>query len=199
MQRWIPIAIVLLLAGTAAALLISGNEPELQEVVVEVGGGGVPGLAAVIPETATAAAGLAAIIVELERPFQNCMLGGGSWRNHPDIWPVQSLTLGTVSYSQTQLLDIINEPVRGNGLVSLAHQLIPAKLNLSSGAGVPAPVLTAINDADALIGGLVIPPVGTGALAPNVTSPLIEILDDFNNGLSPGGPPSCDVEAEEEE
>ena len=44
------------------------------------------------------------------------------------------LTLGTVTYSQAQLLAIFNTPVRGNGLISLAHQLIAAKLNILAGA-----------------------------------------------------------------
>ena len=36
--------------------------------------------------------------------------------------------------NQSQLLAILNEPARGNGLVILAHQLIAAELNIAQGA-----------------------------------------------------------------
>jgi len=37
-----------------------------------------------------------------------------------------------------------------------------------------------------LIGGLVVPPVGGGFLAPGSTSALTNTLDDYNNGIIPG-------------
>jgi hypothetical protein len=116
----------------------------------------------------------------------------GYWKNHPEDWPVNSLTLGNVVYTQAQLLSILRRPVRGNGLVSLAHQLIAAKLNAANGALVPASVQTAINSADALIGNSVIPPVGTATAPTSSTSGLAGTLDAYNNGNTPGGPPHCD-------
>jgi hypothetical protein len=110
----------------------------------------------------------------------SCTSGQGFWKNHyPDSWPVTSLTLGTVSYSASQLEDIFNTPVGGpaNGLISLAHQLIAAKLNVARGAPAPAEIA----GADALIGGLVVPPVGSGYLAPSAVSSLVAALDAFNN------------------
>ena len=71
-------------------------------------------------------------------------------------WPVSSLTLGVGTYSPAQLLGILSQPVRGNGLV-VAHQLIAARFNLASGAAVTPAVAQAIIDANALIGGLAIP------------------------------------------
>src|SRR5262249_43198014 len=82
-----------------------------------------------------------------------CVLGHGYWKNHDSAWPVSSLTLGTVTYTKAQLLSILSQPVRGNGLVSLAYQLIAARLNLASGAQATPAVLQAITDANALIGG----------------------------------------------
>lgn len=124
-------------------------------------------------------------------PPSGCTLTQGYWKNHSEAWPVTSLSLGTVSYTQTQLLQILNQPVEGNGLVSLAHQLIAAKLNALSGASVPTSIANAITDADTLIDGLVVPPIGSGSLAPSETSGLISTLDGYNNGLAEGGPAHC--------
>lgn len=100
-----------------------------------------------------------------------------------------SLTLGTVSYTQAQLLQILNQPAQGNGLVILAHHLIAAKLNVAHGAD-PADAAQAIADADAMIGGLVIPPIGSGYLPPGQTSELVETLTQYNEGTI--GPGHCD-------
>ena len=119
----------------------------------------------------------------------NCTFTVGYWKNHPEAWPVAGLTLGTVFYSAAQLMAILNEPVSGNGLISLAHQLIAAKLNIANGASGAA-VAATIAAADAQIGGLVIPPIGAGYLHPSTTSSKTQILDDYNNGLI--GPGHCE-------
>src|SRR6476660_1805557 len=110
-----------------------------------------------------------------------CVRGQGFWKNHPDEWPVTELQLGNVTYTQQQLLDILHQPVRGNGLLILAHQLIAAKLNIAAGAD-PSCIQETIAEADALIGDLVIPPVGDGYLRPRDAAPLAGILGDFNEG-----------------
>ncbi len=119
---------------------------------------------------------------------QNCTYTQGYWKNHASAWPVTSLTLGTVTYTKAQLLGILNEPARGNGLLILAHQLIAAKLNLAMGANGSyiAPTIAA---ADAQIGSLIIPPTGGGYLPPSSTSANAHILDDWNNGIT--GPGHC--------
>lgn len=122
-----------------------------------------------------------------------CTRTQGYWKNNEQAWPVSELLLGTVAYTQAQLLAILGEPVVGNGLISLSHQLIAAKLNQAAGVCVPSSVTTAIADADALIDGLVVPPVGTGFLAPASTSALTTILDTYNKGCTVGGPPHCEA------
>jgi hypothetical protein len=130
-----------------------------------------------------------------------CTYTQGYWKNHnPTVcttdatsplciqWPASSLTLGTVSYNVTELLSIFNKPAAGNGLIALAHQLIAAKLNIAKGADATA-IAQAIIDADNLIGGLVIPPVGNGSLAPAATSALTTALANFNEGAT--GPGHC--------
>ena len=122
------------------------------------------------------------------------------------------LPLGGVPYNKPQTQSILTKvsgisepdrpvPVQGGNepsealvdpsatLIALAHQLIAAKLNQANGATVPAIVLTAIQDADALIGLRVVPPVGTDALAPGVNIYMIQTLGDYNNGLI--GPGMC--------
>lgn len=118
----------------------------------------------------------------------NCTYTQGFWKNHPNDWPVASLMLGSVSYTKAELLQILGESVVGNGLVSLAHQLIAAKLNLAYGAD-PTAATAAIIAADAMIGSLVAPPVGSGSLTTDQVGTLTQALDDFNNGVT--GPGHC--------
>jgi N-acetylneuraminic acid mutarotase len=118
-----------------------------------------------------------------------CVFGQGYWKNHPDQWPVTELQLGNVTYDQQQLLDILHEPVRGNGLLILAHQEIAAKLNIANGADGSC-IQQTLADADALIGDLVVPPVGDGYLAPRDASPLADTLDQYNEGFLCA--PSCE-------
>ncbi|MCC6354921.1 MAG: hypothetical protein IT577_13615 [Verrucomicrobiae bacterium] len=65
-------------------------------------------------------------------PF--CQKTQGYWKNHEEAWPVTSLTIGSVTYSQSELLALLNQSTRGNASLILAHQLIAALLNLASGS-----------------------------------------------------------------
>jgi len=120
-----------------------------------------------------------------------CTHTRGFWINHPEAWPVTTLTLGTGPYTQAQLLQILDQPTMGNGLVQLASQLIAAKLNVATKATTSAGTANDITSADILIGDLVVPPVGTGYLAPGQTSSLIASLDEYNNGNDEGSAPHC--------
>ncbi len=125
-----------------------------------------------------------------------CTLTQGFWKTHGPIptgnntnaWPVTSLKLGNVTYTDQQLLDILNTPASGNGLIALAHQLIAAKFNILSGAD-PSTIGEAVDAADALIGSQVIPPVGAAALKAALTSSLTTELAGYNEGLT--GPGHC--------
>jgi hypothetical protein len=126
-----------------------------------------------------------------------CTYTQGYWKTHGPIptgnnsneWPVTSLTLGNVSYTDLELQAIFDTPAGGNGLISLAHQLIAAKLNVASGADATS-IQATIDAADTLIGDRVVPPVGSGSLAPSATSSLTTTLDSFNTGLT--GPGHCE-------
>ena len=115
-----------------------------------------------------------------------CTYTQGYWRNHPNAWPVTSLTLGTVTYQAAELMAILDNPAQGNGLVILTHQLIAAKLNIANGAD-PSAVQQAVTDADNMIGALVVPPIGNGYLQPAQTGDLTETLTEYNEGtIGPG-------------
>jgi hypothetical protein len=124
------------------------------------------------------------------RSFTDCTLTQGFWKRHPDNWSrVASIRLGSVVYARQQLQSILTTPARGNGLISLAHQLIAAKLNQLLGAIPPADVLAAMQQADNLIGALVVPPVGAGSLRPSLVREVLQVLDAFNCGRR--GPAHC--------
>jgi hypothetical protein len=131
--------------------------------------------------------GLLAIVV-LGAPV--CTYTQGYWKNHSNNWPVSSLKLGKVSYSETQLLQIFNLSPVGDGYISLAHQLIAAKLNLVRGAVATSDVSTAVSQADTLIGEINLLTSHT-VLDPATSDPLTQLLDDFNSGLVPGAASHC--------
>ena len=129
----------------------------------------------------------------------SCTYTQGYWKTHgptptgnnENEWPVTGLDLGSVSYTDAELQLIFDTAPGGNGLISLAHQLIAAKLNVVNGAD-DTDVAAAITAADALIGSLVVPPIGSGSLAPGATSALTGELDDYNTGVT--GPGHCEDE-----
>jgi hypothetical protein len=122
-------------------------------------------------------------------PTGGCTRTQGYWKNHEEAWPVSSLVLGTngQTYSKAQLLTILRTPVGGNGLISLAHQLIAAKLNSAAGAGCTA-ATALIAQADAKIGARVI---GLDTLPSSETSGLVSGLDNYNNGNLEGCSAHC--------
>src|SRR5262249_9423354 len=72
-------------------------------------------------------------------PSGVCPLTQGYWKNHPNAWPVTTLMLGGQTYSQAELLTILNTPVGGDASLSLADQLIATKLNIAAGSD-PTPI-----------------------------------------------------------
>ena len=124
---------------------------------------------------------------------QDCTFTIGYWRNHPEAWPPSCIpmTLGSNSYTATELQQILNQAVAGNGAISLAHQLIAAKLNICQGAD-PSAVSSCITGADALLatcGANKIPPFGSCSLPTSSTATLTQCLDDYNQGIT--GPGHC--------
>ncbi|WJW69181.1 hypothetical protein OZ401_002777 [Candidatus Chlorohelix allophototropha] len=116
--------------------------------------------------------------------FGNCTYTQGYWKTHPESWPVNSLTIGGVSYSKDQLIKIFNTPPKGDASYILMDQLIAAKLNLASGASDSA-VATTIANSDTWLSVNKLGSKSKDQAAINMGS----ILDQFNNGLI--GPGHC--------
>jgi hypothetical protein len=106
-----------------------------------------------------------------------------------EVWPVAEVTVGTVPYAEGLASCVLETPANGNGLIALAHQLIAAKLNVARLGAAPSSIQNCISDADALIGGLIVPPIGTGFLDPSATSALTSCLASYNEGAV--GPGAC--------
>lgn len=114
-----------------------------------------------------------------------CNYTPGYWKNHPENWPVTSLTLGGDSYNQTQLLAIMGTPVRGDATIILAYHLIAAKLNVLGGSD-PS-IGGAITDADNL---LMSYPLGSRPGNPGRTM-ILDVKDQlagYNELECPDGP-----------
>jgi hypothetical protein len=97
------------------------------------------------------------------------------------------MMLGTLSYTQQQLLTILNTPVgsgtKADASLILAYQLIAAKLNIAAGAEAPAPVPATIGAADNAIGSSAIPmKIRTNTSLGRRMTSLASTLEAYNNG-----------------
>src|SRR5213080_1762751 len=79
-----------------------------------------------------------------------CPHSQGYWKNNPRLWPVSSLTLGSQTYSKSELLNILKSSTTSDASMILARQLIAAKLNIDNGSD-GTPVSSTIADADSLL------------------------------------------------
>jgi hypothetical protein len=74
-----------------------------------------------------------------------CRRSADWWRTHAGEWPAKELTLGSLVYSQDELLSLLVTPSEDDASVVLARQLIVARLESASGASAAslADILTA--------------------------------------------------------
>ena len=81
-----------------------------------------------------------------------CAASWRFWRNNVSSWPVTSLVLGSQTYSQTRLTDLLHaeDPDHPDVSVDMADPLIADKLNISYGTNSSA-VGSAIVSADSLL------------------------------------------------
>jgi hypothetical protein len=109
----------------------------------------------------------------------------GYWRNHPDAWPVEQITIGGVIYTKHAAIAIMDTPERGDKTYSMFRALIAAKLNVlvDNESSCIAGTIGAADTWMATYG-----PVGSGVRAGGRDSPwqdgdpLYQTLDAYNNG-----------------
>ncbi|HKI01254.1 MAG TPA: SdrD B-like domain-containing protein [Thermoanaerobaculia bacterium] len=116
-------------------------------------------------------------------PFSNPGTGTiGYWKNHPEAWPVQSITLGNQTYTKAQAITLLGTASSGDKSMDLAKQLIGAKLNviIDNDSTCIASTITAADN------WLRTYPVGSNVSGSSTAwqtgSPLHTTLDDYNNG-----------------
>lgn len=112
-----------------------------------------------------------------------CPKTQGYWKNHASAWPVTSLTLGNITYNQTQLLNILGLSSVGDASVILAKQLIAAKLNIANVSN-PLPIVTTIQHADNLLipAGNIPQHINTSSATGQAMVGDGSVLDKYNNG-----------------
>ncbi len=121
---------------------------------------------------------IAAVFASTIAVAGNACLTPGYWKNHPDDWPMDSITIGGVTYSKAEAIGILDTPPKGDATYILAHALIAAKLNRAMGWIPVADPLIA--DADAFLSSF---PLDSDPSNPDraVAIDLAEQLDVLNN------------------
>ncbi len=113
----------------------------------------------------------------------------GYWKNHPNAWPVDQLTIGGETYTKDMAIGLMGCP-DGNKLFTVFRALVAAKLNVLVGNDASCIAVT-IEAADAWMaeyGPMPTacrgnPKVRADSYAWTIGEPLYWLLDDYNNGL----------------
>jgi len=72
-------------------------------------------------------------LVETPNP-ETCTFSMDYWRDHPDVWPAEAITIGGVTSTKAEAITILEQAPQGDTTYILASQLIPSVLNLLNGA-----------------------------------------------------------------
>lgn len=102
------------------------------------------------------------ILTDMNRPVGSCVFNVKYWINHPQLWCLETIQIGCVTYTQSQALAIMRASSSHDKTYSIAQQLIAAKLNTNCRASSISCVMSAIPAADAW---LCAHPVGSGVRA----------------------------------
>jgi len=106
----------------------------------------------------------------------------GYWKNHPEAWPVQAVTIGGRTYTKDQAIAIMATAGKGDKTYDMFKQLVAAKLNVLIGNSASC-ISATIAAADSWMS---IYPVGSkvsgGSPAWTAGGPMHQTLDDYNNG-----------------
>ena len=107
----------------------------------------------------------------------------GYWKNHPEAWPVSTITVGGVTYTKAEAIAWLKK-VGKDKTTTMFSSLVPAMLNVligNDGSCVSSTIIAA-NAWMAAYG-----PVGSNVAASSdawtVGEPMHRQMDDYNNGL----------------
>ncbi len=106
----------------------------------------------------------------------------GYWMNHPEAWPVDTITIGGVVYTKDMAIAIMKDPVKRDKTFTLFPALVAAKLNVMMGTNASC-ISGTIAAADTWMAAN---PVGSGVSGSSnawkTGEPLYLTLDLYNNG-----------------
>jgi hypothetical protein len=107
----------------------------------------------------------------------------GYWKNHPEAWPVDTVTVGGVTYTKAQAIALLNQ-VGKDKTLTMFSSLVPAMLNVAIGNdnSCVGGTITLAQEWMAKYG-----PVGSNVHAASyawkVGEPLHRLMDNYNNGM----------------
>jgi len=61
----------------------------------------------------------------------------GYWKNHPEAWPVEVITLGGITYTKEEAIEFMGMPEKGDKTYTMFRALVAAKLNVLNGCACP--------------------------------------------------------------
>lgn len=105
----------------------------------------------------------------------------GYWKNHPDAWPVATLTIGGVTYTKAEAIELMNQH-GGDRSTTMVYHLVATMLNVACGAESSC-ITATITAANAW---LAANPPGSDVRANSqewkAGESLKDTLDSYNNG-----------------
>jgi len=107
----------------------------------------------------------------------------GYWKNHPEAWPVETVTVGGVVYTKVQALSLLDQVGKDKSL-TMFSSLVPAMLNVLIGNDSSC-VAETIAQAQTWMAtyGPVGSKVAASSYAWRVGEPLHRLMDNYNNGM----------------
>ena len=121
---------------------------------------------------------------------EECTRTHGYWKNHPNDWPVEEITIGGILYTKEQAIDILKTPVKDDMTIAMFYQLAAAMLNVYNGAAYECIDQTIYDADDWMTDNPLGSEVDASSEAWDIGEPLKDLLDDYNNGLMCA--PHCD-------
>ncbi len=107
----------------------------------------------------------------------------GYWKNHPEAWPIEEITIGSVIYTKEEAIEIMQTSEKGDKTFTIFRALVSAELNVLVGNDDSC-IADTISTADVWME--TYGPVDSGVKASSDAwkegEPLYEELDDYNNG-----------------